>query len=212
MARKKNHIREKAYKIYTENNGEISNKEIAEILQIDKKKIATWKSKYKWKEKTDIRKQEIAKAKSLYIAGATLKQASESTGIPISTLSDYSRKEDWITSQKVFLDNVYSYLQNKYMDIHKENREKVIELVSKERELYISLLEEALNANESLDENDIQRIQGYQQLSKKIIASIMTEAKLLGIQEIKFSYNTNKDNVEASEDTNRKIEIEVIDE
>ncbi|WP_346880572.1 phage terminase small subunit [Clostridium sp. UBA3061] len=48
MARVRSPNRDKAYEIYKEHNGEITNREIAKILNEDEKKIAVWKQRDKW--------------------------------------------------------------------------------------------------------------------------------------------------------------------
>ncbi len=48
MARVRSPNRDKAHEIYKEHNGEITNREIAKILNEDEKKIAVWKQRDKW--------------------------------------------------------------------------------------------------------------------------------------------------------------------
>ncbi len=51
MARVRSPNRDKAYDIYKEYNGNIANREIANILDISEKTISGWKAKDKWSEK-----------------------------------------------------------------------------------------------------------------------------------------------------------------
>lgn len=51
MARVRSPNRDKAFEIYKENNGNITNREIANILGISEKSISGWKFKDKWNEK-----------------------------------------------------------------------------------------------------------------------------------------------------------------
>ncbi len=51
MARVRSPNRDKAYEIYKEYNGNIANREIANILDISEKTISGWKAKDKWSEK-----------------------------------------------------------------------------------------------------------------------------------------------------------------
>ena len=51
MARVRSPNRNKAYEIYKEYNGNIANREIANILDISEKTISGWKAKDKWSEK-----------------------------------------------------------------------------------------------------------------------------------------------------------------
>lgn len=48
MARERDPARDKAYEMWKESNGKITNREIANILGVDEKKIATWKTRDKW--------------------------------------------------------------------------------------------------------------------------------------------------------------------
>ncbi|MCC3868496.1 terminase small subunit [Terrisporobacter mayombei] len=51
MARVRSPNRDKAFEIYKENDGNITNREIANILGISEKSISGWKSKDKWNDK-----------------------------------------------------------------------------------------------------------------------------------------------------------------
>jgi phage terminase small subunit len=51
VARVRSPNRDKAYEIYKEYNGNIANREIANILDISEKTISGWKAKDKWSEK-----------------------------------------------------------------------------------------------------------------------------------------------------------------
>ncbi|MCM3223344.1 phage terminase small subunit [Bacillus cereus] len=48
MARARSPNRDKAFEIFKENNGDITNRKIAEILEEKEKTISSWKSRYKW--------------------------------------------------------------------------------------------------------------------------------------------------------------------
>ena len=51
MARARSPSRDEAFDIYKKNNGNISNREIANIVNEDEKKIAVWKQRDKWNDK-----------------------------------------------------------------------------------------------------------------------------------------------------------------
>ncbi len=57
MARARSPNRDKAFKIYKENEGNITNREIAKILNEDEKVIAVWKSRDKWNKKRNVVQQ-----------------------------------------------------------------------------------------------------------------------------------------------------------
>lgn len=48
MPRERNPNRDKAYKIWLEHNGDITNRQIAEMLGENEKVIAVWKQRDKW--------------------------------------------------------------------------------------------------------------------------------------------------------------------
>ncbi len=50
MPRKRSPNRDKAYKIYKEHGGSITNREIANLLDEDEKVVAVWKSRDKWND------------------------------------------------------------------------------------------------------------------------------------------------------------------
>ncbi|MER2057172.1 MAG: terminase small subunit [Niallia sp.] len=52
MARERDPNRDKAYQLWKKHNGEITNREIANKLDIDEKKVAVWKSRDKWDNAT----------------------------------------------------------------------------------------------------------------------------------------------------------------
>ncbi|MGL4998555.1 MAG: terminase small subunit [Cetobacterium sp.] len=60
MAKVKDPNRELAFKLWRENKG-ITNREIAKTLEVDEKKIATWKVRDKWNEKLGISKVSVKK-------------------------------------------------------------------------------------------------------------------------------------------------------
>lgn len=54
MARERSPNRDKAFEIYKEHKGDITNKEIAKILGISEKTVSGWKSKDKWSTPKDM--------------------------------------------------------------------------------------------------------------------------------------------------------------
>lgn len=51
MARQRDPRRDEAFEVFKENNGEITNRKIAELLNVPEKTISGWKSKDKWLQK-----------------------------------------------------------------------------------------------------------------------------------------------------------------
>ena len=117
--------KEEVREYYEQNN--VSLKECANHFGISENTVKSWKKRDKakgddWVHLIDSsgapkgaegksKKQLINKAKSMVIQGATIKEASEKTGVKESTLQNYSSKENWIEQQERFLKNVYGRLQ-----------------------------------------------------------------------------------------------------
>lgn len=57
MARVRSPNRDKAFEIYKKNNGNITNREIASVLNEDEKVIAVWKSRDKWNNNINVVQQ-----------------------------------------------------------------------------------------------------------------------------------------------------------
>ncbi|MCM0648648.1 terminase small subunit [Clostridium swellfunianum] len=57
MGRQRSPDRDKAFEIYREHKGNITNREIANILNEDEKKVAVWKQRDKWNEKINVVRQ-----------------------------------------------------------------------------------------------------------------------------------------------------------
>jgi phage terminase small subunit len=57
MARQRSPARDKAFEIYKEHKGNITNREIASILNEDEKKIAVWKQRDKWDNNSNVVQQ-----------------------------------------------------------------------------------------------------------------------------------------------------------
>lgn len=53
MARERDPKRDLAFQMWKESDGKITNREIANTLDVDEKKIATWKTRDKWKERVN---------------------------------------------------------------------------------------------------------------------------------------------------------------
>ncbi len=53
MAKEKNPLRDKAFEIFRESNGSITNREIANILEIPERTVSVWKLRDKWNDQID---------------------------------------------------------------------------------------------------------------------------------------------------------------
>lgn len=67
MPRKRDPKRDKAYEIWKQHNGDITNRSIAEQLEVDEKKVAVWKQRDKWNsnvvQQTNNKKRNVVQQK-----------------------------------------------------------------------------------------------------------------------------------------------------
>ncbi|MGL4652616.1 terminase small subunit [Cetobacterium sp.] len=161
MAREKDPNRELAFKLWRENQ-EITNREIAKTLEVDEKKIATWKSRDKWKERVSSPEKEAT----------TIKKNKCST-----------TKQETVVQQK----NVVQQIEEE----SKKNKEKIIEEISEEvlnddgltenQRLFCVYYMQSFNATQSAIKAGYAktgaRTEGYRLLANAYIKKYLTELK-----------------------------------
>lgn len=214
MAKIRDPARDEAKKIYLENKG-ITNREIANRLNVDEKKIATWKYRDNWdstsKKKNVVqqnkncstanKKKQIIKAKTMVISGSTLEEASNQTGLNKSTLKNYSAKEKWIDQQEKFMQEVYKEIQEFYTKQHIEDRKLSVTLL---HNLMVKTFSE-----ERQGTIDIKKVALRESIANLFIKSIKGQSDILGIPEMKMYIRQDKeDNEEKIKD--RTINIKVV--
>lgn len=214
MAKIRDPARDEAKKIYLENKG-ITNREIANRLNVDEKKIATWKYRDNWdntsKKKnvvqqnkgrsTTNKKKQIAKAKAMVISGSTLKEASEQTSVNLRTLETYSAKEKWIDQQEKFMQEVYKEIQEFYTKQHIEDRKLSVTLL---HNLMVKTFSE-----ERQGTIDIKKVALRESIANLFIKSIKGQSDILGIPEMKMYIRQDKEDKE-EKIKDRVINIKVI--
>ena len=215
MAKIRDPARDEAKKIYLENKG-ITNREIANRLNVDEKKIATWKYRDNWdcstsKKKnvvqqnkgrsTTNKKKQIAKAKAMVISGSTLKEASEQTSVNLRTLETYSAKEKWIDQQEKFMQEVYKEVQEFYTKQHIEDRKLSVTLL---HNLMVKTFSE-----ERQGTIDIKKVALRESIANLFIKSIKGQSDILGIPEMKMYIRQDKEDKE-EKIKDRTINIKVI--
>lgn len=197
--------KEEVREYYEQNN--VSLKECANHFGISENTVKSWKKRDKakgddWVHLIDSsgapkgaegksKKQLINKAKSMVIQGATIKEASEKTGVKESTLQNYSSKENWIEQQERFLKNVYGKLQEEEGEKHIQRRKEAIDYLN-----YIQKKTMAKLSNGDLDKKDAEIFNTVVNIVQKTIEG---QAQLLGIPEMRL--NIKRDTKE-----NEKIE------
>lgn len=186
MARIRDPARDKAKEFYL-NNKNITNREIANILGVDEKKIATWKIRDNWKcsttEKKNVvqqnkkcsttnKKSLIKQAETIVVSGGTIREASEKVGLPVSTIGEYSRKENWIEKRINFLNDLYEKVKDEKLEQHLQNRIESITHLEYVRKKALKAIGMGVDKDSML---------GYKALIDTINNSLDGEAKLLGV-------------------------------
>lgn len=196
MAKIRDPARDEAKKIYLENKG-ITNREIANRLNVDEKKIATWKYRDNWdstsKKKNVVqqnkncstanKKKQIIKAKTMVISGSTLEEASNQTGLNKSTLKNYSAKENWIDKQEKYMQKVYGRLQDKLGEQHIEEIEEAIK----------SLIYLRKRTMKDVISGEFENLKEYSTAIKNICEAMDKQSKYLGLPEMKMYIRQDKD-------------------
>ena len=214
MAKIRDPARDEAKKIYLENRG-ITNREIANRLNVDEKKIATWKHRDNWdstsKKKNVVRQNEkcsttnkkklLQKAKAIVVQGGTLEEAADQTGLNESTLKNYSAKEKWIDQQEKFMQEVYKEVQEFYTKQH-----------IKDRKLSVTLLHNLMVKTFSEERQgtiDIKEVALRESIANLFIKSIKGQSDILGIPEMKMYIRQDKEDKE-EKIKDRTINIKVV--
>lgn len=214
MAKIRDPARDEAKKIYLENKG-ITNREIANRLNVDEKKIATWKYRDNWdstskkknvvqqneKCSTTNKKKQILKAKAMVITGSTLKETSEKVGIPLSTLGEYSSKEKWVNKREEYMQKVYEEIQREFGDLHIYDRKYVVKFIHNSLSNLIKKdYEKTL---------DIKEVTLKSELMNFVLKSIKGQSDILGIPEMKMYIRQDKEDKDNTS-KDRTINIKVI--
>ncbi|WP_330111958.1 phage terminase small subunit-related protein [Cetobacterium somerae] len=165
-------MRGKAKELYESGFGSL--KKIAEELNISENTVKSWKSRDKWVQPTSkkgapktkkVAPQKIKEvAKALIEEGHTLKEVSEQTGTPRSTIANWSAKEN---------------LQQSQLEYLKQFREKYKEKVEKNKLKRLEINEVALKAivseirgwemTESISKSSLEKLMLNEQVERLIL-------------------------------------------
>ena len=214
MAKIRDPARDEAKKIYLENKG-ITNREIANRLNVDEKKIATWKYRDNWdcstskkknvvqqkrKSSTTNKKKLINKAKAIVVQGGTIKEASEQTGVKKSTLENYSANENWMEQQEKFLKEVYNKTQEELGEKFIRERIETVKILG------------TLKSKTFTDvmKGQVEVLKHYGTAIKNIVDATEAQSKLLGIPDMKMYIRKDTDDNENTREK-KTLRIEVID-
>ena len=214
MSRIRDPARDKAKELYLSNK-DITNREIANILGVDEKKIATWKYRDNWdcstskkknvvqqkrKSSTTNKKKLINKAKAIVVQGGTIKEASEQTGVKKSTLENYSANENWMEQQEKFLKEVYNKTQEELGEKFIRERIETVKILG------------TLKSKTFTDvmKGQVEVLKHYGTAIKNIVDATEAQSKLLGIPDMKMYIRKDTDDNENIKEE-KTLRIEVID-
>ena len=189
MARIRDPARDKAFELWKEAGGEKASKgvlkEIADKLGLSEGTVRGWKAKDKWnvpikkgveRSKKNMersnKKNLIKQAEAIVVSGGTIKEASKKVGLPVSTIGEYSRKENWIEKRINFLNNLYEKVKDEKLEQHLKNRIESISHLEYVRKKALKAVGVGVDKDSML---------GYKALIDTINNSLDGEAKLLGV-------------------------------
>jgi hypothetical protein len=115
MARKRDPKRDEAFKLFIAQKGNISNREIARVLDVDEKKIAVWKGRDKWAEQLTGEKRCTTKRNNTTNIRSKRKKEIIDALIEAGT---YSPALDFLI--EIYLDCYEEYQVNKTEKLRKE--------------------------------------------------------------------------------------------
>nr|DAN86497.1 MAG TPA: terminase small subunit [Caudoviricetes sp.] len=214
MSRIRDPARDKAKELYLSNK-DITNREIANILGVDEKKIATWKYRDNWdcstskkknvvqqkrKSSTTNKKKLINKAKAIVVQGGTIEEAADKTGLNKSTLLNYSASEKWIEQQEKFLKKVYNQTQEELGEKFIRERIETVKILG------------TLKSKTFTDvmKGQVEVLKHYGTAIKNIVDATEAQSKLLGIPDMKMYIRKDTDDNENIKEE-KTLRIEVID-
>jgi phage terminase small subunit len=158
MPRQRSPARDKAFEIYKGHSGNISNREIANLLNEDEKKIAVWKQRDKWNNNVVQQLNESCTTKdrdevswiaieNKYVTDmrkkpCSLESLSKIYNIPIQTIKDYSASHEWSKKRT-------EYKLNTNQKIREKSSEGEVDRNLK----YLEVSDRALNAVEEYFKN-----------------------------------------------------------
>lgn len=155
-------------------------KEIADLCGVSIRTAQRYKKEYETtndKEKPETKREKKAKAKAVVVSGKTLREASEKSGLPMTTIKEYSVKEGWIEERKKYNQYIFERLLEEKAVEHIEIRKKALEYLSFiQNKTMVKLNNEELTPDIALS---------LERATNIVLKTIKGQADLLGITEIK---------------------------
>lgn len=201
MPRQRDPRRDEAFEIWKQHNGDITNREIAKMLDVDEKVVAVWKQRDKWNVVQQTNTNVVQKNNSDDISWVeieneyvtdirkkpcTLEDLSNKYGIAIGTIEKYSMENKWSEKRKKYKETIKRKAVEKTAEIISDDLSQVTARHLRVSDKLISIIEEALE-----DENELYKYveklrQGYGKgaFEESIVVDVkdaLNDAKLLNI-------------------------------
>ena len=201
MPRQRDPRRDTAFEIWKKHNGNITNREIAKMLDVDEKVVAVWKQRDKWnvvqQTNTNVVQQNNSddiswvEIENEYVTDirkkpCTLEDLSNKYGIAIGTIEKYSMENKWSEKRKKYKETIKRKAVEKTAEIISDDLSQVTARHLRVSDKLISIIEEALE-----DENELYKYveklrQGYGKgaFEESVVVAVkdaLNDAKLLNI-------------------------------
>lgn len=155
--------------------------------------------------KTETKKLK-EQARTLVVNGATLKEASEKTGLSINQVKKYSSNEEWIKEQQEFFYKLSNTMLKKVGEKHIKSR---LEAFNN----YEKILKEVktMLGTGNLGDTPTEKIKNFDNIFNIINKAIIGESKLLNLVDNETYFKTISELINNKENSNKPLSIDEIE-
>lgn len=155
--------------------------------------------------KTETKKLK-EQARTLVVNGATLKEASEKTGLSINQVKKYSSNEEWIKEQQEFFYKLSNTMLKKVGEKHIKSR---LEAFNN----YEKILKEVktMLGTGNLGDTPTEKIKNFDNILNIINKAIIGESKLLNLVDNETYFKTISELINNKENSNKPLSIDEIE-
>lgn len=155
--------------------------------------------------KTETKKLK-EQARTLVVNGATLKEASEKTGLSINQVKKYSSNEEWIKEQQEFFYKLSNTMLKKVGEKHIKSR---LEAFNN----YEKILKEVktMLGTGNLGDTPTEKIKNFDNILNIINKAIIGESKLLNLVDNETYFKTISELINNKENSNKPLSINEIE-
>lgn len=155
--------------------------------------------------KTETKKLK-EQARTLVVNGATLKEASEKTGLSINQVKKYSSNEKWIKEQQEFFYKLSNTMLKKVGEKHIKSR---LEAFNN----YEKILKEVktMLGTGNLGDTPTEKIKNFDNILNIINKAIIGESKLLNLVDNETYFKTISELINNKENSNKPLSIDEIE-